>query len=113
MRTGNNTNCPAPQCACSASGALYFHSDLGILMENQISKTRNPVLKPNAGSISLETGFLNLFFSSMKLHKNYQMSDKINLHICLMLSVYNSFHQMVKYDHQRNHILPDLTGLEI
>jgi len=39
------------------------------------------------------------------------MSDKINSLICLMLSVYKSFHQMVKYSHQRNHILQDLTGL--
>jgi len=32
------------------------------------------------------------------------MSDKINSHICLMLSLYKSFHQRVKYGHQRNHI---------
>jgi len=30
-----------------------------------------------------------------------------------MFSVYKSFHQMVKYTLQRNHILQDLTGLEI
>jgi len=30
-----------------------------------------------------------------------------------MFSVYNSFHQTVKYGLQRNHILQDLTGLEI
>ena len=41
------------------------------------------------------------------------MSEKINSHICLMLSVYKSFHQMVKYGRQRNHILQDLTELEI
>jgi len=41
------------------------------------------------------------------------MSDKINSHICLMLSVYKRFHQMVKYGWQRNHILQDLTGHEI
>jgi len=41
------------------------------------------------------------------------MSDKINSTIYLMLSVYKSFHQMVKYAQQRNHILQDLTGLEI
>jgi len=41
------------------------------------------------------------------------MSDKINSHICLMLSVYNSVHQTVKYGCQRNYILQDLTGLEI
>jgi len=32
------------------------------------------------------------------------MSDKINSHICLMLGVYKSFHQTVKYgSRQRNH----------
>jgi len=30
-----------------------------------------------------------------------------------MLSVYQSFHQTVQYDQQRNQILQDLTGLEI
>jgi len=30
-----------------------------------------------------------------------------------MLSVYESFYQMVKYGQQRNHVLQDLTGLEI
>jgi len=39
-----------------------------------------------------------LSFSPRKLHKNYQMSGEINSHICLMLSVYESFHQKVKYD---------------
>jgi len=56
---------------------------------------------------------LLLSFSSRKLHKNHQMSDKINSHICLMLNVYKSFHQMVKYGQQRNHILQGLVGLEI
>jgi len=32
-----------------------------------------------------------LSFSSRKLHRNYQMSGKINWHICLILSVYKSF----------------------
>ena len=41
------------------------------------------------------------------------MSDKINLRICLMLSVYKRFHQMVKYDCQRNHLLNFLTWFEI
>ena len=41
------------------------------------------------------------------------MSDKINSHICLVLSVYKSFYQTVKYVRQRNYILQDLTGLEI
>jgi len=40
------------------------------------------------------------------------MSGKINLHICLMLIVYKSY-QTVKYGWHRNHILQDLTGLEI
>ena len=40
------------------------------------------------------------------------MSDKINSHISLMLSVYRSSHQTVKNDHQRIHILQGLTGLE-
>jgi len=31
---------------------------------------------------------------------------------CLMLSVCKSVHQTVKYGHQSNHILQDLTGLE-
>jgi len=52
-------------------------------------------------------------FSSKKLQKNYQMSGKINSYICLMLSVYKSFHQMVKYGWQRNNILHNLTGIEI
>jgi len=30
-----------------------------------------------------------------------------------LFSVYESFHQTVKYDRQRNQILQDLTGLEI
>jgi len=53
-------------------------------------------------------------FSSRKLHKNYQILDQSNnSHICLMLSVYKSCHQPIKYGQQRNHILQDLTGLEI
>jgi len=38
---------------------------------------------------------------------------KINSQICLIMSIYESFHQKVKYGWQRNHILQDLTGLEI
>ena len=34
-------------------------------------------------------------FSSRKLDKNYQMSGKINSHICLMLSFYEALHQTV------------------
>jgi len=41
------------------------------------------------------------------------MLDKINAHVYLMLSVYKSFQQTVKYGRQRNHILQDLNGLEI
>ena len=41
------------------------------------------------------------------------MLGKINSHICFMLSAYESFHQTVKYGHQRNKILQDLTLLEI
>jgi len=41
------------------------------------------------------------------------MSGKISSRISLILSVYESFHQMAKYGQQRNHILQDLTGLEI
>jgi len=41
------------------------------------------------------------------------MSDKINSHIGLQLSVHKNFHQTVKYGCQRNHILQDLTELEI
>jgi len=37
------------------------------------------------------------------------MSDRINSHICLMLSVYKTSYQTVKYGHQ---ILQDLTELE-
>jgi len=55
-------------------------------------KTGNPeisVPQPKTGSISLATGFQIYFLSlsSRKLHKNYQMSDKINSHICLILRV--------------------------
>jgi len=60
------------------------------------------------------TNEIRIFFIFVKkLHKNYQMSGKVNSHICLMLSVYKAFHQMVKYGHQRNQILQDLTEFEI
>ena len=36
------------------------------------------------------------------------MSDKINSHICLVMSVYKSFHQTVKYGRQKNRILQAL-----
>jgi len=41
------------------------------------------------------------------------MSGTINSHSCLMLSVYERFHQTVKYGHQSNNILQDLSGFEI
>ena len=41
------------------------------------------------------------------------MWGKINSHICLMLSVYKTFHQMVKYGRQKNQLLQDLTELDI
>ena len=41
------------------------------------------------------------------------MSDKINSHIYLMLSVYNSFNKTAKYGWQRNDMLQDITRLEI
>jgi len=80
-----------------------------------IEENGNSVLKPKTGSNSLASGFLIylfLSFSSRKLHKNYHTSYKINLHICLMLSIYKSVHQLVSYGCQRNQILQYLTGLE-
>jgi len=68
---------------------------------NQKLEIRFSVLKPKTGSISLATGFQIYLFLSRKLHKNYQMSDKINSRICLLLNVYKSFHQTVKYGCQR------------
>src|SRR6218665_587134 len=55
--------------------------------------------------------FLFFSFSSRKLHTNYQMSDQINSLIHLMLSVYKSYHQTLKYGHQRKNTLQNLTGL--
>jgi len=40
------------------------------------------------------------------------MLDKINSHICLMLSVYKSFHPNGQYGRQRDHILQDLIGFK-
>ena len=59
--------------------------------------------------------FSNIFlsFSSKKLHKNYQMTDKISSLICVMLSVYEGLRQAVKCGQQRSHILQDSTGIEI
>src|SRR6218665_322247 len=81
-----------------------------MLIENRKSGS-----KPENGFYFFGNRFSIFFwsFSSRKLHKNNQMSDKINSHICLMLNVYKSFHRTVKYGHQRNHILQDLTRLEI
>ena len=52
-------------------------------------------------------------FATNKLHTNYQMAGKINSLTCLMLSVYKSCHQTIKYGQQRNRILQDFTVLEI
>src|SRR6218665_3635457 len=57
---------------------------------------------------SLGTGFRIYFLlslSSRKLHKHYQMLDKINSHICLMFIVYKTFHETVNYGHQRYQML--------
>src|SRR6218665_873482 len=51
-------------------------------------------------------------FLSKELHKTYQMSDKINLRICLMLHVYKSFHQMVKDGLQKTQLLQESITLE-
>src|SRR6218665_3121352 len=77
---------------------------------NQKPEIRFSALKLKTGSISLSTGFPKFFSIFIKeINKNCQMSDKINVHICLMLSVYNRFHQIVKYGHHR---LQDFTGFE-
>ena len=49
--------------------------------------------------------FSNFLFHFHQGNKNYQMSDKIKSHICLMLSVYKTIHQTVRYGRQRHHIL--------
>jgi len=63
----------------------------GMLIENRKSGfwfyNRKPVLL----LWQLVFEFIFLSFSSRKLHKNCQMSAKIYLHICLILSVYKSF----------------------
>src|SRR6218665_2142303 len=74
--------------------------------ENKIS-----ILETKSGSIPSAIYFFS--FSSSKLHKNYQMSGEINSSICLVLIVYKSYHQLVKYGRQRYHILPDLAGLKV
>ena len=84
-------------------------------------KTRDVKRNPANRISVLETKFgsthsaneIWISFSYRKLHKNYQMSGKTNSHIYLMLGVYKSFHQMVKYGRQSNYISQDLTGLEI
>ena len=74
-------------------------------MLNEISENWILVLEMKLGSTPLAKVIRIYFlsFSSGKLHKNYQALDKINSHICLMLSGYKSFHQTVKYGRQRNH----------
>ena len=82
---------------------------LGILIGNPVFglKTEKPVL------FLWQPVFEFVSFFSRKLHKNYQISDKINSHIHLMLSVYKSFQETVKYGKPRNQILQDLTGIKI
>jgi len=77
---------------------------------NEIRKTRISFFKWNLllHLWQMKFEFIYFSFSSRKLHKNYQIKS----HTCLMLSVYESFHQMGYYGQQRNHILQDLTGLE-
>src|SRR6218665_3256379 len=57
------------------------------------SENRLSVLETKSGLHLPQTKFELIFlsFSSTKLHTNYQMSDKINSHICLMLSVLKVF----------------------
>jgi len=94
---------------------MYLRFSAHVQISRMLNKIRISVLKTKPGSIPLATKLELIFFSfsPRKLHKNYQMSGKINSHNCSILSVYKSFHQTFKYGWQRNHILPDLTGLEI
>ena len=81
---------------------------------NRKSAIRFSVLKPKTGSISLVTGLPIYFsFSSRKLHKIYQMSDKISSHISLMLSFTKLFIRRSNVANKESHILQDLTGFEI
>ena len=85
-------------------------------MSIEKKESRFSVITPKTGSSSLAISFqiyFFLLFSSRKLHKNYQMPDKINSHICLMLNVEKNVHKTIKYGCQKHHILQDLTGLEI
>src|SRR6218665_405624 len=70
---------------------------------HKVQWVKNPFHRPKSSSTSPANKIQIYFFSfsSRKLHKNYQMSDQINSHICLMLSVYKNFHQTVKYGLQR------------
>jgi len=77
-------------------------------MVTEIRENRISVLETKSGSTP-PTNEIQIYLfpiSSRKLHKNYQISGKINSHIC------DSFHQTVKYGHQRNRLLQDLTRLE-
>ena len=81
---------------------------------NRKSEIWVSILNQKIGSIPLATGFQIYFLSlsSRKLHKHDQISDIINSHICLMFSVYKTFHEMANYCCQRNQILQDLNGPE-
>lgn len=52
--------------------------------------------------------FFEFIFGDFR-HKNYQTSDQINLHFCLMSSFYKSSCQMVNYGQQRSHTSQNLT----
>jgi|SRR6218665_1216262 len=88
--------------------AQVIHGDVKRNPENWIS-----VLETKSCSASSANEIQFFSFSSWKLHKNYQMSGKINSKICFMFCVHERFQQTVKCGWQRNHKLQDLTVLEI
>jgi len=76
----------------------------------------NEIQKPDFGFrnkirfyIFDEQNLIFFHFHQENYIKFTKMSGKINSHICL--SVYESFHQTVKYGQQRNRILQDITGV--
>ena len=71
------------------------------------------VVEMKSGSTYCQMKFTFFSLSLKKLHTNYQMSGKINSHICLMLSVYKTFRQTVNYGRQRNKKLQDLGLIEL
>jgi len=98
----------AAQRACFPPELKY------ILLSNPTTRAAklNPENKIST-SLANEIKFEFIYFCHFHLGKYIKIRGKINSHICLMLSVYKSFHQTVKYGRQRNHILQDFTGLEI